>query len=184
MIEKYELGRTDKQERLASIEEELRWNLEMLAEKDLLLAEATAKLEEEIKRSGYYRDALNAVKRNIDGQRGRNDIDKIALRGVNLPNLNESSNINFQELSKMTMTRKDEKEMVVKSHILTLMKDMEDYLRGVKIISLDAITNTLRPLMSFLSITTVDQPHILYRRMRERVEAIASLYHSQLASIH
>jgi hypothetical protein len=27
------------------------------------------------------------MKRNIDGQRGRNDIDKIALRGVNIPNL-------------------------------------------------------------------------------------------------
>jgi len=123
------------------------------------------------------------MKRNIDGQRGRNDIDKIALRGVNLPNLSESSGVNFQELSKMTMTRKDEKDMVVKSHILTLMKDMEDYLRGVKVINLEAITNTLRPLMSFLSISSVDQPHILYRRMRERVEAIASLYHSEITRI-
>ena len=125
-----------------------------------------SKLDDEIKRSGYYRDAINAMKRNIDSERGRNDIDKIVLRGVNLPNLSESSNINFQELSKMTMTRKDEKDMVVKAHILSLMKDMEDYLRGVKIISLEAITNTLRPLMTFLNIAAVDQPHILYRRMR------------------
>lgn len=106
------------------------------------------------------------MKRNIDGQRGRNDIDKIALRGVNLPNLSESSGISFQELSKMTMTRKDEKDMVVKSHLLTLMKDMEDYLRGVKTISLESITTTLRPLMAFIGIAAVDQPHILYRRMR------------------
>lgn len=124
------------------------------------------------------------MKRNIDGQRGRNDIDKIALRGVNLPsNLGDSSGVNFQELSKMTMTRKDEKEMVMKSHILTLMKDMEDYLRGVKIISVDAVTNTVRPLLAFLNITAIDQPHLLYRRMRERVEAIASLYHSELTKI-
>ena len=59
--------------------------------------------------------------------------------------------------------------MVMKSHMLALMKDMEDYLRGVKIISQDALSNTLRPLMSFMNIVTVDQPHILYRRMRERV---------------
>jgi hypothetical protein len=73
--------------------------------------------------------------------------------------------------------------MVIQSHILTLMKDMEDYLRGVKIISIEALTNTLRPLLSFMNVDSVDQPHILYRRMRERVQAIASLYHSEVAKI-
>ena len=83
----------------------------------------------------------------------------------------------------MTMTRKDEKEMVVKSHILTLMKEMEEYLRGVKIISVEALTTTLQPLMSFLNIKAIEQPHILYQRMRERVQAIASFYHSDIAKI-
>jgi hypothetical protein len=32
-------------------------------------------------------------------------------------------------------------------------------------------------------VDSVDQPHILYRRMRERVQAIASLYHSEVAKI-
>jgi hypothetical protein len=32
----------------------------------LLLADVKSKLEDEIKRSGYYRDAINAMKRNID----------------------------------------------------------------------------------------------------------------------
>jgi hypothetical protein len=73
--------------------------------------------------------------------------------------------------------------MVIKSHILTLMKDMEDYLRGVKIISTEAFTNTLRPLLSFMNVTNMDQPHIVYRRMRERVKAIASLYHSEITKI-
>lgn len=87
------------------------------------------------------------IKRNIDGQRGRNDIDKIALRGVNLPNLSEQSGVNFHELSKMTLTKKDDKEMVIKSHILNAIKDLEEYLRGIKTVSLDNLTNTLRPLL-------------------------------------
>lgn len=46
MIEKYEVSRTDKQERLASIEDELRLNLEILADKEQLLQETTLKLED------------------------------------------------------------------------------------------------------------------------------------------
>jgi hypothetical protein len=45
-IQKYELTKSDRQDRLVQIENELRWNLELLAEKDRLLVDTISKLEE------------------------------------------------------------------------------------------------------------------------------------------
>jgi hypothetical protein len=147
MIQRFELTKGDRQDKLESLEAELKWHAEMVGGKDQRIAELSMQLEEEIRKNGYMKDALMTIKRNIDGQRGRNDIDKIALRGVNLPNLSEQSGVNFHELSKMTLTKKDDKEMVIKSHILNAIKDLEEYLRGIKTVSLDNLTNTLRPLL-------------------------------------
>lgn len=106
-IQRLELGKVERQDKLGQLEESVKWHGEMLAGKDQRIGELSLQLEEEIRKNGFLKDALMMIRRNIDGQRGRNDIDKIALRGVNLPNLSEQSAVSIHELSKMTLTKKD-----------------------------------------------------------------------------